>query len=196
MSDDTTLVKASKSKPAKPGSAGIRYTIVIDTREQLPYDFGPGVPTITRGLPTGDYSVQGWLPFIAIERKSWGDFYKCLTNIPEKNGKPAVRNRERFERCLERLSKVRFSAVVVEADHRNLWKPFIYTGRGGKPRRSQVPPLVAQKSVIAWNWRYCKIWFCGSRAGAMKWTRLLLDDAVRQLVREERDLARREQRHD
>jgi hypothetical protein len=185
---DTTLAKtASESptpkprrKPGKPGGTGLKYVIAVDSREQLPYDF-KGHKTITRCLETGDYSVQGWLPWVAVERKSWADFYSCLTG----------NNRERFERELERLSKMRFSAVVVEANHRDLWKPFIYRVRGGKSRRSQVPPLVAQKSVIAWSWRFCNIWFCENRQQAMKWTWLLLNDAVRQLVREEQELAKR-----
>jgi len=202
-----------KYTPRKPGSAGVRLTVVIDTREQLPYSFGPDVKTITRGLETGDYSIQGWMPFVSVERKSWSDFYGCLT-----------KGRVRFENCLVRLSKMRFSAVVVEACVADLNKPYFYRDQFGKIRKSQVPPLVAQKTVIAWMWRYrVPIWFAGNgelsrtqsckltcglvrdgrdddywekaREAGMKWTLLLLDDANRQLVREEREMAAGMLRH-
>ncbi len=43
------------------------FTIVIDSREQRPYQF-PGA--VVKTLPTGDYSIVGLTDRVAIERKS------------------------------------------------------------------------------------------------------------------------------
>jgi len=185
LQDDTTKpVPTSKSRQRKPGRSRSRsivpydLDVIIDTREQRPFEFPDGVKTTVATLATGDYSVRGWTPFVAVERKSWADFYSCLTGT----------NRERFERELERLSGVSYPAVVVEAAFGDLWKPHIYRVRGGASRRSQVPPLVAQKSIIAWSWRYrIPFYFCGGRESAMKWTLLLLADAVRVMMREQKE---------
>ena len=45
-------------------------TVVIDTREQLPWDF-PGMKTKRESLPFGDYTVDGYQKrLIAVERKT------------------------------------------------------------------------------------------------------------------------------
>lgn len=75
--------------------------IVIDTREQTPWTFT--LPTIVRGLPAGDYSVEGHEHAVAVERKSLADFVASVT-----------RERERFWRELERLQAYSFAAVIVE----------------------------------------------------------------------------------
>ena len=180
LQEDTANGNSAQSVPAKSarhkrGRSPQQLTVVIDTREQLPFEFPPGVSTIAGTLATGDYSVLGYTGQISIERKSWADFYGCLTGS----------SRERFERELQRLSELPYPAVVVEAAHDDLWRPYIYRVRGGRSRRSQVPPLVAQKSAIAWSWRYrIPFWFCGGRKQAAKWTLLMLMDAVRVIERE------------
>ena len=176
----TTQSVPSKKARQRPSRSRTAYqlSVVIDTREQRPFEFPAEVNTMVGTLATGDYSVQGWTPFISVERKSWADLYSCFTGT----------NRERFERELARLSDMRYPAVVVEASHGDLWKPYIYRVGGGKTRRSQVPPLVAQKSIIAWSWRYrIPFYFCQDRERAMKWTLLLLQDAVRVMLREQKE---------
>jgi ERCC4-type nuclease len=60
------------------------FTVVVDSREQLPYEFlgmvGPAgealvVPTKVKGLASGDYSIEGMGDRIAIERKSLDDLF-------------------------------------------------------------------------------------------------------------------------
>jgi len=71
-----------------PGLVVCPFTIICDSREQLPYEFsgmewGAGetcvVPTVVRGLAQGDYSIQGLEDRIAIERKSLDDLYGSVT---------------------------------------------------------------------------------------------------------------------
>jgi ERCC4-type nuclease len=52
--------------------------IVRDTREQLPWDFAPWVQ-VDRGLPFGDYAIDGHELLLAIERKTVSDFVSSVT---------------------------------------------------------------------------------------------------------------------
>lgn len=83
----------------------VRPRLVIDSREQRPWDFGEDVETVRATLYAGDYSIEGFETRVAIERKSLDDFVACCT-----------RERQRFERELVRLASYDFAAVIVEAD--------------------------------------------------------------------------------
>ena len=97
---------ARTPRPPKPKICP--FVVVCDSREQAPFAFQniegvDVVRTVTRGLPTGDYSIAGFEDRIAIERKSVGDFYMSIGA-----------ERERFEREMIRLQQMEFSAVVIE----------------------------------------------------------------------------------
>jgi len=82
----------------------VRPTIVIDTREQLPYSFNPdSVGTVRRGLDVGDYSLEGFEERVAVERKSLDDYVGSL-----------IRGRARFLREITRMQNVPNRLVVVE----------------------------------------------------------------------------------
>lgn len=82
-------------------------TAITDTREQLPVFF-KHIPTITRGLKCGDYSIivdgTSLEDKIAVERKSLDDFLNCCGS-----------QRERFERCIDRMLPFSSKAIIVEA---------------------------------------------------------------------------------
>jgi len=80
--------------------------IVIDTREQRPWDFPENVRVTSRALPFGDYALDGDGRF-AIERKSMDDFVGTL-----------FQGWERFKRELARMKSAGCVArvIVVEAD--------------------------------------------------------------------------------
>lgn len=134
--------------------------IIQDTREQAPYTFAcitppPLVEVAT--LTSGDYSIKGLEDHIAIERKSLIDLFGTVG-----------RGRDRFERELERLAKMRFAAVVIEADlHIIATRP---------PARSKLHPKVVVRSIAAWSRRY-GVHFHDrrNRALAEKWTYILLE---------------------
>ncbi len=67
------------------------FTIVVDSREQRPFDFG-GWPVTSGSIPTGDYSIAGFEELAAIERKSLDDLCGCVTH-----------DRNRFKKELHRL---------------------------------------------------------------------------------------------
>lgn len=85
-------------------------TAIIDSREQLPYDLAP-FKTVRCGLPTGDYSVEGYETEITIERKSLDDFIGSIST-----------GRERFEREIERLLKFESKMILVEGSAEDILK--------------------------------------------------------------------------
>lgn len=84
--------------------------IVIDTREQRPWEFPDYVQTVIGTLPTGDYALEGDRGF-AIERKSLDDFVGTLFS-----------GWERFQREIGRMEGAAFAAkvIIVEADYASL----------------------------------------------------------------------------
>lgn len=88
------------------------FEIVIDTREQKPYKFGK-IPTITKCLNSGDYSVSGMEELVLVERKSQFDFYGSVTG----------KARQRFYRMLDRAEKCLFKGLVIECDELDVLSP-------------------------------------------------------------------------
>lgn len=134
--------------------------IIQDTREQTPYTFACITPPLlvkVANLASGDYSIKGLEDQIAIERKSLIDLFGTVG-----------RGRDRFERELEGLAKMRFAVVVIEADlHIIATRP---------PARSKLPPKVVVRSIAARSMRY-GVHFerCPGRVAAEVWTYLLLE---------------------
>lgn len=125
--------------------------VIVDSREQVPFAFsGPryeGVTVEVGTLTVGDYSLAGLTDKVAVERKSLPDLVACLG-----------RERERFERELQRGAALDAFAVVVEASWADL--------AGGK-YRSKLQPHAACQSVLAFAGRYrLPFPFAGSRAAA------------------------------
>ena len=104
-------------------------TAIIDTREQTPFDLEP-MNVIAETLAVGDYSVAGLESVVAIERKSLPDFVQCCG-----------RERERFQRELDRLRGWPVSAVVLEFN----WQSLEQANWRGKLTAGQV-----QASFAAW----------------------------------------------
>src|SRR3990167_2143630 len=83
------------------------FSVIVDTREQRPLRF-KDVPTIRRGLKTGDYSIEdetgSYEDRISIERKSLEDLLSSITH-----------RREHFDAEIERgewINKVHPNAVM------------------------------------------------------------------------------------
>lgn len=82
----------------------MKPVILIDSREQLPFNFSENVDTQRATLDAGDYSVVGLTATVAVERKSLDDLVGSITS-----------GRERFLACCSRMSRLDFACVVVEA---------------------------------------------------------------------------------
>jgi len=142
------------------------FTVIIDTREQSPFSFSGikergsflVVRTSIETLQTGDYSILGFKDQVSIERKSKEDLYQTLTH-----------GRERFVREFERLTKLTFAAVIVEASLGSVsTDPPVFSG---------VRPKSIYRSVLAFQVRFPNVqWiFCDDRRFAEITTFRLLE---------------------
>lgn len=128
-------------------------SIVIDTREQLPYEF-KGFATERKKLGAGDYSLAGCEERFAVERKSKEDAYGCVGA-----------SRDRFVRCLDRLASLERACIVIEASLSAFAIP---------PARTLIGREQAVGSFIAWSVKYAiPVYWCDSRPYAerfvVKW---------------------------
>jgi ERCC4-type nuclease len=93
-------------------------TILVDTREKLPFDFTRHPNWIERALwqklDAGDYSVQGMEHLLALERKSLTDLITTL-----------MQHRTRFFQACERLAQYRWRALLVEATYEEIKSPYL-----------------------------------------------------------------------
>ena len=138
-----TIIKPRKNKPIRTKIKDKEYycppvpewfSVVIDTREQLPYVFS-GISTVTHKLDAGDYSVSGYESEISIERKSVSDFYGSIT-----------RGRERFKSMLKRLHGYRFKGIVIEEKEDDVLCPEMF---GSGIHRNSI-----YASIISFEVRY------------------------------------------
>lgn len=84
------------------------FTIVVDTREQMPWEFGYHT-TSKKKLDTGDYSIEGMESLFTIERKM--SVSEIATNITE----------NRFKDVLNRLSKIPHAYMIMEFDIEDIY---------------------------------------------------------------------------
>ena len=119
---------------------------LIDSREQLPLDVKP-LRFESTTLQTGDYTARGIEDVCRIERKSLPDLLGCVG-----------RDRQRFEREIERLRAFPVPVLVVEA----VW-PQIEMGGW----RSKVKPNAVIGSLLGWQARGIAVHLVGDhdRAG-------------------------------
>ena len=142
----------NKIRAGKKGTALMKPTILVDTREQDTYSFNPLKVNIKRkSLKTGDYSLEGFEHLVSVERKNPDDFVKTL--IPPK---------KRFRKELQRLTEMPYSCIVVEANLED-----ILLGN----YQSNASPLSVfnmANSIIA-DWKI-PIFYCSNRQIACRFT--------------------------
>ena len=116
-------------------------TVVIDSREQRPYQF-PN--SLVKGLPTGDYSIEGLEDRVTVERKEKSDCYSSLGA-----------RRRRFKKELERMAGFDYAAIVIECSLADFLTP---------PPFSRLSPKAAINTLISWSVQHgVHIWFAGDR---------------------------------
>ncbi len=80
------------------------YTIVIDSKEQLPYQFPEGINVEVKHLKTGDYSLKGYEDCVGLERKSLDDYVKSLVEP----------DRTREFKKINRMKQLNLALYLVE----------------------------------------------------------------------------------
>ncbi len=137
-------------------AAGPRVPVVIDTREQQPYQFDPAhVTTARRALPVGDYSLEGYETAMAIERKSLEDFVGSV-----------IASRERFARELRALAEYDLGCVVVEGSLEDVLARRYRSGAHPNSVFGAVLSIIVDHGVA--------VFFCGDRQIACRFVQGLL----------------------
>lgn len=140
---------------------------ICDTREQLPFDVTP--LKMERGtLACGDYSIKGLENLISVERKSLEDLCGVVG-----------RDRERFDREIQRMLAYEARAIVIEAN----WDQ-VKAGAW----RSKVTSSQVIGSLYSWCARGINVWLAGSREEAQEMTVRFLFCAARHRFNELRSL--------
>ena len=81
----------------------MNFVILVDTREQKPFDFG-NIPIIRKTLDSADYSIKGFTNRLLVERKaSPSELLQWMTT-----------GRHRMNRVLDELVDIQFRLVVCE----------------------------------------------------------------------------------
>lgn len=139
--NDSTLLVSTVTFPLYTHG---KRSIVIDGKEY------------SKGL--ADYSIEGLMDLVQVERKSLDDLYGTLGG-----------RRDDFEAEICRLNECEFAAVVVEAT----WHEITHQ----PPARSRLNPKSVEGTIQAWSIRYPSVhWFaCGGRAGGERMTFKLLE---------------------
>ncbi|MCG3204350.1 MAG: hypothetical protein KCHDKBKB_01065 [Elusimicrobia bacterium] len=116
-------------------------SIIIDSREQQPYEY---LGAAVMALRSGDYSLFGYETKVAIERKSLQDVFNSVGA-----------QRKRFEREVQRLAAMDYAAIVVEATLEECLTP---------PPYSQMNPKAVVNTLLAWSVKYrLAVFFAGNR---------------------------------
>lgn len=157
----STTINSKHYEPykLKPFIFPPEMVVLVDTREQSPI-FGSRYPkglTIrTEKLDTGDYSIAGWTHKFCIERKMISDLISFCTT-----------EREKTKLKLERMSKMDWSAIVIEAKESDLYRPYL---------NSTVSPEVIRQSLVSFSIRWGVHIFIGSRENCC---RFILDHCIK-----------------
>lgn len=122
--------------------------IVCDTREQKPFDFGGKVELTTKSLVTGDYSVLGLEQEVAVERKSLQDLIGSLSS-----------ERERFDKCVQRLRGMPSGIIIVEGSMDNIWS---------QEFRGRMKPMSIYGSIMGIRAYGVPVIMSGGRGAAMR----------------------------
>ena len=146
-------------------------TAIVDAKEQLPWDLSP--LKMERGtLYTGDYSLRGMESIVSIERKSLMDFVACCG-----------RERDRFQRELDRLRGFPISAVIIEST----WSE-IEAGDWKTPQMKMTPNHLLG-SLTSWIAQGHTI-IVAPREMAQRIARSVLQHAARHRLDEAKELMR------
>lgn len=126
----------------------------VDSRERTPPAIDLHLPTQRVKLQTADYTVLGLEQLVRVERKSLQDLVMCVG-----------RERERFDRCIERLRHFPLAVLVIEASESSVEL---------KQYRGEVSPNAVLGSVHAWRAKGINIdWAGNSQTAALHISRTL-----------------------
>ena len=139
------------------------FTIVVDTREQQPWDF-THYAVAHRKLDTGDYSIEGLENTVCIERKKSASEF--ANNIVE----------SRFVDVVSRLSNIKYSFLLLEFDLEDL---LVYPIGSTVPKKLwnkiKITPAFLIKNILELQINHnIIVYFCGDSSNAQKMAEYIL----------------------
>jgi ERCC4-type nuclease len=139
------------------------FTIIIDTREQQPWEF-KNYAIANKKLDTGDYSIEGLENILCIERKKSASEF--ANNIVE----------SRFKDVVMRLSQLKYSFLLLEFDLEDL---LVYPIGSTVPKRMwnkiKISPAFLLKNIIELQINHnIIVYFCGDSSNAEKMAEYIL----------------------
>ncbi len=120
------------------------FIIVIDSNEQNPLKFGK-IPTVTKKLDSGDYSILGMEYSVCIERKSQSDFYGSIVGD----------GRERLYLMFDRTRGYGFKAFIIECEESEILTPEL--------TRSRIKPSSVYATIASWEVKHGYHFYYGNR---------------------------------
>lgn len=133
--------------------------ILQDTREIEPL-FGPRLPKgmtlCSEKLDTGDLSIRGFKDTFCVERKRISDLLSFCTT-----------ERDKTKAKMERMSKMEWSALIVEAKESEIYRPYLY---------SQISPELIRQCLVSFSIRYHVAVYIGPRENCQRY---FLDHAIK-----------------
>lgn len=157
-------------------------TILVDDREQLPYDF-PGLETEEARLNVGDYTYKGWEDTFAVERKTLDDLATSVgsdrtrfeSEVRRANGLASVNDDGNPRPGTKPDTALEEFVVVIEAHPDDVYN---YAGTKSCPNYySQIYPNSVIGTVEGWPDKYDVMDFhwAGDREGGKQETLHFLD---------------------
>jgi hypothetical protein len=133
------------------------FTIIVDTREQQPWEFDNYV-VANRKLDTGDYSIEGLEHILCIERKK--SVSEFANNVVE----------SRFKDVVMRMSQLKYSFLLLEFSLNDV---LIYPIGSTVPKKMwnkiKISPAFLIKNLLDLEISHnIKIVFCGNSSNAEK----------------------------
>lgn len=140
-----------------------KFKIIIDTREQQPWEFDNCV-TACRKLDTGDYSIEGYEDILCIERKK--SVSEVANNITEK----------RFKDVIDRMKVYKYSFLMLEFDLEDILS---YPIGSNVPKhmwnKIKISPGFILKHLLELQLHHnIKVLFCGGPTNATKMATALM----------------------
>lgn len=139
------------------------FTIIVDTREQQPWEFKEHAVS-HRKLDTGDYSIEGLEHLLCIERKKSASEF--ATNIIE----------SRFKDVIMRMEQLKYSFLLLEFDLEDL---LIYPIGSTVPKKMwdkvKITPSFLIKNIMELQLNHnIKVMFCGNSSSASKMAEFIM----------------------
>lgn len=186
------------------------FKILIDSAEQQPFSFRgiyddgfytdifgdkkrrelivqtdgprPGLSLGRHPDSLGDYSVEGFVGRIGVERKSMADLQGTLLGF-DKRGTEDTNRRDRFKCELQNLARIEAALLVIECDFNDV---IANAPEWGKKTKAENAKTLC-RTIFSWQRQIKVNWlFAGGRRMAEVATFRFLEGFVREQVKEEK----------